>query len=116
MSDWSRLLLDELAGDPAALDRLAGLLADRMATCAQPDPTSAALLTVSSAARLLGCSTRTVRRRIAERKLPAVVEHGRTMLRSDELQSYVERLERLNAPAPGRRRASTTAVRYDSLR
>src|SRR5207248_11429766 len=48
-----------------------------------------------SAARLLDCSPRTVRRRIAERVLPAVVEHGRVMVRGDELRAYIDGLERV---------------------
>jgi excisionase family DNA binding protein len=59
-----------------------------------------ALLSVATVARLLDCSPRTVRRRIADGALPVVLEHGRTMVRGDELRAYVEALERPSGPAP----------------
>ncbi len=46
-----------------------------------------ALLSVATVAKLLDCSPRTVRRRIAERSLPAVIDHGRVMVRGDELRA-----------------------------
>ncbi len=73
-----------------------------------------ALLSVAKVAQLLDCSPRTIRRRIATRSLPAVIENGRVMVRADELRGYIERLDRVGAgPAPSRR-----AVRggYDFLR
>ena len=74
-----------------------------------------ALLSVATVAELLDCSPRTVRRRIAERELPAVIDHGRLMVRGDELRAYVEALDR-----PGglvrRRRARSTSGRFDFLR
>ena len=73
-----------------------------------------ALLSVATAARLLDCSPRTVRRRIAERSLPAVIEHGRVMVRADELREYVDRLERVGAARPARRRRAGRT--YDFLR
>ena len=73
-----------------------------------------ALLSVATVARLLGCSPRTIRRRIADRSLPAVVEHGRMMVRADELREYIDRLERVGARPISRRPA--TATRYDFLR
>ena len=73
-----------------------------------------ALLSVATTAQLLGCSPRTVRRRIADRSLPAVVEHGRVMVRADELREYVDRLERVGA-APARRR-SRPGKSFDFLR
>ncbi len=63
---------------------------------------------------MLGCSSRTVRRRIAERSLPAVIEHGRTMIRADELRAYINGLERVGA-APTRRR-SQPGRSFDFLR
>lgn len=72
-----------------------------------------ALLSVATTARLLGCSPRTVRRRIAERSLPAVIERGRIMVRGDELRAYIDGLERVGAPASRRRRAGRS---YDFLR
>ena len=74
-----------------------------------------ALLSVARVAELLDCSPRTVRRRVAERTLPAVIEHGRLMIRGDELRAYIEALDR-----PGdtshRRRTPPAAGRFDFLR
>jgi excisionase family DNA binding protein len=61
-----------------------------------------ALLSISTVAKLLECSPRTVRRRIAEGVLPALEEHGRTMVRADDLLAYIERLQRIGLP-PRRR-------------
>jgi excisionase family DNA binding protein len=75
-----------------------------------------ALLSVATVARLLDCSPRTVRRRIADCSLPAVMERGRVMVRGDELRAYVDALERAGGARAraARRRAST--ARYDFLR
>jgi len=54
-----------------------------------------------------------VRRRIAEGSPPAVVDHGRTLVRADELREYIDRLERIGPRPPQRRRR---AHRYDFLR
>jgi excisionase family DNA binding protein len=56
-----------------------------------------ALLTVAQAGEVLGCSVRTVRRRIAAGELPAVIEHDRVMIRGDELADYIENLRRAGA-------------------
>ena len=72
-----------------------------------------ALLSVAKVARLLDCSPRTVRRRIAEGSLPAVLDHGRVVLRADELRAYIDRLERVGAPKP--RRRAPAAHGYDFL-
>jgi excisionase family DNA binding protein len=73
-----------------------------------------ALLSVATTARLLDCSPRTVRRRIAERSLPAVIDHGRILIRADELREYIDRLERVGASrSPRPQRAGRT---YDFLR
>jgi excisionase family DNA binding protein len=63
-----------------------------------------ALLSVATVARLLECSPRTVRRRIAEGGLPAVIEGDRLMVRGDELRAYVDRLQRPSAATMPRRR------------
>lgn len=123
MSELARVLLDDLAGDPAALERLREL-AERPAPTTTLDATIdrcavvrvPALLTVSATARLLGVSAKTVRRRIAAGELPAVVEHGRTMVRGDELRAYVEGLDRAGAPRPSRRRRATPRRDYGFLR
>lgn len=52
-----------------------------------------ALLSVATVATVLGCSTRTVRRRITAGALPAVVEGERTMVRGDDLRTYVDSLK-----------------------
>jgi excisionase family DNA binding protein len=86
------------------LDRLAELLAPRLAADCAPAPhldRSAVvkvpvLLSVAHVAEVLDCSSRTVRRRIDAGDLPAVIEHGRTMVRGDELHRYME-----SSRAPG---------------
>jgi excisionase family DNA binding protein len=75
-----------------------------------------ALLGVGEVARLLGCSPRTVRRRIGEGTLPAVIEGGRLMIRGDELRAYVEALGRPGRGAASRRRARSSVGRFDFLR
>lgn len=62
------------------------------------------LLTVAQAGQVLGCSVRTVRRRIAAGELPAVIEHDRTMVRGDELAEYIENLGRAVGTLPRRKR------------
>ena len=74
-----------------------------------------ALLSVATVAELLDCSPRTVRRRIAEHELPAVIEHGRVMVRGDELRAYVEALDRPGASVR-RLRARAVSGRFDFLR
>jgi len=53
-----------------------------------------ALLTVPAAAQILGIGTRTAWRRVADGSLPAVRDHGRTMVRGDELRGYIDQLAR----------------------
>ena len=48
-------------------------------------------------------SVATVRRRIAEGYLPAVIEHERTMVRGDDLRAYIDRLQRVDARPRGTR-------------
>jgi excisionase family DNA binding protein len=73
-----------------------------------------ALLSVATVAGLLDCSPRTVRRRIAEGSLPAVLDHGRVVIRADELRAYIDHLERVGTPRP-RRRPPPAAHGYDFL-
>ena len=75
----------------------AALTTVREATDVPAVVTVPALLSVSTVARLLDCSPRTVRRRIAEGSMPAVVEHDRVMVRGDELRQYVEGLARVGS-------------------
>jgi excisionase family DNA binding protein len=62
-----------------------------------------ALLSVATVARLLDCSPRTVRRRIAGGELPAYSDHGRVVVRGDDLRAYVDALERVGQARPRRR-------------
>jgi hypothetical protein len=72
---------------------------DRAAVVAVPT-----LLTLTTVASVLDCSPRTVRRRIDTGELPAVNEHGRTMVRGDELRAYIDALEAVGATPRSRRR------------
>jgi hypothetical protein len=115
VSDLARALLDELAGDPVELDRLADLLADRVAARLAPrQPSGPELVTVAATAKVLGVSPDTVRRRITEGALPAVLDHGKTMVRADELRSYIDGLERVGQ-RPGRAPRARARRRYDRL-
>jgi len=88
----------------------------------QPDISAAAvvlvpaLLSVATVARLLDCSPKTIRRRIHDGGLPAVVDNGRLMIRGDDLAAWIDTLDRVG-PA-GRRGAPRTRPRrtYDYLR
>ena len=110
--------MPDLNFSDAELDRLADALADRVAarTSRRERAPTPALLTVSATARLLGVSTKTVRRRIDARALPAVIEHGRVMLRADELRAYVEGLERVGSTPARRRPRKTRDLGLDFLR
>jgi hypothetical protein len=72
------------------------------------------LLSVAAAGRVIGKSTRTMRRRIDAGLIPAVVENGTLMVRRDELEHYIETLDRPRQPEPRRRRTSVRG--YDYLR
>jgi excisionase family DNA binding protein len=83
---------------------------DVVATASVP-----ALLSVTTVATLLDCSPRTVRRRIAVGELPAVLDHGRVMVRADELRAYIIGLQRVGSSTRSRRRAASPRS-YDFLR
>ena len=101
--------LDELAADPAALDRLRTLVGYR-------DESWPALMSVARVAELLDCSPTTVRRRIREGNVPAVRDPGgRLAVRGDDLRAYVDRMERIGA-RPGLRPRARHTRRYDFLR
>lgn len=74
-----------------------------------------ALLTLTHAAELLDCSPRTVRRWIADGTLPGVIEHGRLMVRADELRAHIEALDRPGPSAPRRRRKPRNGGRFGFL-
>jgi excisionase family DNA binding protein len=90
-------------------DDLVDVPADTTAVVTVP-----ALLSVATVARILDCSPRTARRRIADGELAAYSDHGRVVIRGDDLRAYVDRLERLG-DAPSRRR-SAAPRNYDFLR
>lgn len=92
--------MEEAAGDIAVTP-------GRPAVVAVP-----ALLSVATMAKLLDCSSRTVRRRIAEGSLPAVVDHGRVLIRGDDLRADVDALERVRQ-TPGRRPRASSERRFD---
>jgi excisionase family DNA binding protein len=73
------------------------------------------LLTLDAAALVLGCSLKTVRRRIADGSLQAVRDHDRTKVRSDDLQAYIDNLARAGGSGQPRRRARRTPRTYVSL-
>lgn len=62
------------------------------------------LITIATAATILGRSPKTIRRRIAEGSLPAVVENEQLMIRGDELRAYIDSLSRPGAPTVRRSR------------
>ena len=76
---------------------------ERRRTLTPPPPDTPAvvevttLLSVAKVAKLLDCSPRTVRRRIHEGALPAVSDHGRIVIRGDDLRIYIDALERVRS-------------------
>jgi excisionase family DNA binding protein len=62
------------------------------------------LLKVATVAAMLDCSPRTVRQRIADGELPAVRDHGCTMVRGDDLRAYIDALEAVGHTARSRNR------------
>lgn len=120
MTDLARLVLDELRRDPAALDELRELLDDRRAPDVPPGAdavlTVPALLSIAAAAHVLGVSADTVRRRIDDGALPAVVEGDRLKIRGDDLRAYVDGLRRPGGVPARRRRARAAGGRFDFLR
>jgi excisionase family DNA binding protein len=111
VSDLARLVVAELERDPTALDRLSELVRERPSDT----PTGAGLVPINAAAARLGVSPKTIRRRIADRTLPAVLDRGRLMVRTDELTAYIDSLARPGGRAATRRRRPT-AGRFDFLR
>jgi excisionase family DNA binding protein len=76
-----------------------------------------ALLSVAHVAELLDCSSRTIRRRIDEGDLPAVIDHGKVKVRGDDLRAYIDALDRPGGSTPRRRpRARSGAGRFDFLK
>lgn len=71
------------------------------------------LLSIAKVAEIVGRSPKTVRRRIDDGSLPAVVEHGQIMVRGDELRVYIDGLQRPRGEA--RRRGRRGAGSYARL-
>src|SRR3954469_7607426 len=62
------------------------------------------LLSIATVAEIVGRSPKTVRRRIDDGSLPAVVEHGQLMVRGDDLRAYIDGLQRPRGECPRRGR------------
>jgi hypothetical protein len=62
------------------------------------------LLSIAKVAEIVGRSPKTVRRRIDDGSLLAVVEHGQLMVRADELRAYIDGLQRPRGERSRRRR------------
>jgi excisionase family DNA binding protein len=73
------------------------------------------LLSVARVAEVLGRSTKTVRRRIDDGLLPAVIEGDQIKVRGDHLRDYIDGLDRAG-PSRGRPRGRRTSPDYDFLR
>jgi excisionase family DNA binding protein len=95
--------------------RLADGVIKRPATDVPAVVTVPALLSVATVANLLDCSPRTVRRRIAERSLPAVIDHGRVRVRADDLRAYIDRLDLVGGKDCLTARRRRAPNRYDFL-
>jgi hypothetical protein len=80
---------------------------ERDMTDPPPDTVAAltvpALLSVATVARILDCSPQTVRRRITAGELVAVTDHGRLMVRGDNLHAYINGLKSVNGERSRRR-------------
>lgn len=93
--------------DDAALEKLAELVAERLAVAKAP-----ALLSIPAVARELSCHTRTVYRRIEDGLLLAVLENDHLMVRADDLRDYIDALEQPQRAPQSRRRRRSNASRY----
>ena len=65
------------------------------------------LLSIAKVGEIVGRSPKTVRPRIDDGSLPAVVEHGQLMVRGDELRAYIDGLQRPRGEARRRGRRAT---------
>ena len=90
-------LLDKVAADPEAIERLRELLMP-------PTEPTMELLSLKAAAQIIGVSSKTVGRWIDAGILTAVIVQGKRKLRSDELRAYIDGLERDGARTPRRSR------------
>ena len=103
MSDLARALLDELAADPVALDRLRELVAHSEVTM-RP---SAPAYTVATLATELGRSERSIRAAIARGELAAVKRGRGYVIGADAVARW--------AQAPPQRRRARSATRGPGL-
>jgi len=71
------------------------------------------LLSIADAAQLLGCSPRTLRRRISDGQLTAVIDHGLMRVRGDDLRAYIDALPTVGARPPRRRRRRRRSTSSD---
>jgi hypothetical protein len=67
------------------------------------------LLAIATVAEIVGRSPRTVRRRIDDGSLPAVIENGQLMVRGDELRAYIDGLQRPRGERSRRRRRGASS-------
>lgn len=114
----TRALVDALAGDPDALDRLAELLAPRLAA-----PATAPPMTVEQAASTAGVSARTIRRALTASLLDGRRVAGRwqttpAALTAWQAQGGPTDVQPLGRPARahhGPRRATRAATGADAI-
>ena len=92
MSDLWGVLLEELAGNPAALERLRELVGERLDQ--DPDRTPASAYTVPTLAAELGRSERSIRAAIARGELQAVKRGRGYVIAADAVADWAR------APTP----------------
>jgi excisionase family DNA binding protein len=108
VSDLARALLDEVAGDPVALERLRALVAPPTPEAPQP-----AAYTVASLAAALGRSERSIRGAIARGELDAVKRGRGWIISADAVAAWatadVSRPPQRRAARGGRARSGVMA-------
>ena len=102
MSDRARALLDELAGDPVALERLRALVGYRDdAVSSVPAPA----FTVATLAAELGRTERSIRAAIARGELQAVKRGRGWVISADAVAAWSQPPRSRDGGGPRRRRA-----------
>jgi hypothetical protein len=105
----------QLSGE--AVDQIVDLVVDRIANhptvAVMPIP---AVMKVSTAAKILDCDPATVRRRIADGSLRAVIVEGVTKILGDDLIAYINSLESVPRAATTRSRRRRPTRSFDFLR
>jgi excisionase family DNA binding protein len=84
VSDLARALLDELAGDPVALERLRALVGETVVMT-----TISPWLTAAQAAAHLACPESRIRKLTMTGELPCHRDGRRVLYRREELDAYV---------------------------